>query len=255
MSGPGRDAEEAGGTATGGRLGKPRIHYRLVGSTNEEARRLGEGGAPHGTLVTAAEQRSGRGRQGRRWEAPPQTALLASVLVRDLDERHAVLPLAVAVAACEACEESAPVQCRIKWPNDVWIERRKVAGVLIEGRPQERWAVIGVGINVTTPQHAFPAELRETATSLAPAASDAAAPSVEAVLDHLLHTLAARLEDPAEEVLAAWRGRDALRGEPVAWAGGEGVALGVGDDGALLVDTPEGRVALDAGEVHLGTER
>ena len=78
-----------------------------------------------------------------------------------------LLPLATAVAVCEACEAHAPVECAIKWPNDVWIERRKVAGILIEGRPQEGWAVIGVGLNVSTAREEFPEELRATATSLA----------------------------------------------------------------------------------------
>ena len=78
-----------------------------------------------------------------------------SLILRDLDERHALLPLAAAVAVCEACEAAAPPA--IKWPNDVWIDRRKVAGILIEGRPQEGWAVLGIGLNVTT--DSFPPEL------------------------------------------------------------------------------------------------
>lgn len=234
-------------------LGRPHVHHRLTDSTNERAKALGGAGAPHGTLVTAEEQGAGRGRQGRRWQAPPGTSLLASLLVRGLEERHAVLPLAVAVAVCEACEAAAPaVACGIKWPNDVWIDRRKVAGILIEGRPQERWAVIGMGINVTTPAPAFPAELRETATSLVESASaGGAAITTRSVLDHLLAALAERLADDPESVLTAWRARDALLGAEVRWEGGSGVAAGVDAGGGLLVDTADGRISLDAGEVHL----
>ena len=124
-------------------IGTPRVHFRLTDSTNERARALAASGAPHGTLVTADEQQAGRGRQGRVWTAPPRSAVLMSVVLRELSE---TLPLAAAVAVSEAL----PLETRIKWPNDVWIDGRKVAGILVEGRPQEGWAVLGIGLNVTT---------------------------------------------------------------------------------------------------------
>lgn len=237
-----------------GALGLPRVHHRVTDSTNERAKELGARGAPHGTLVTAGRQTAGRGRQGRRWEAPADRALLASVVVRPLDAHDAVLPLAVAVAVCEACEEAAPVSCRIKWPNDVWVEGRKVAGILVEGRPQEGWAVVGVGINVTTTAAELPPGIRGATTSLAlargePGRSDE--PPATALLSALLRTLRERLEQAPGRVLSSWRERDALAGRPVAWEGGRGVATGVNDRGALLVDTPRGRLELDAAEVHL----
>jgi BirA family biotin operon repressor/biotin-[acetyl-CoA-carboxylase] ligase len=229
-------------------IGLPRAHWRLTDSTNERARQLAGSGAPHGTLVTADEQSAGRGRQGRSWSAPPRSAVLMSLLLRDLDVRQALLPLAAAVAVCEACEEEARVACGVKWPNDVWIDRRKVAGILVEGRPQEGWTVLGIGLNVDIPEDDFPSELRQTATSLLIA--DGARP-LEDVLKLLIDALARWLEAPPAEVLTAWRERDALRGERVSWEGGAGVAAGIDDSGALLVDTGEGRVALDSGEVHL----
>ena len=239
-------------------IGRPRVHHRRLGSTNDRARELAAAGAPAGTLVTATEQTAGHGRQGRPWKAPPGSAVLMSLVLRDLDVGHALLPLTAAVAVCEACERAAPVTCQIKWPNDVWIERRKVSGILVEGRPQEGWAVLGIGVNVTTTAEELPPELRETATSLelasAAAGEDAEGrerPSVEAVLGALLERLDARLRDPPEETLAAWGHRDALRGERVRWRGGAGTAAGIDDSGALLVDAAEGRIALDAGEVHL----
>src|SRR5204863_4282353 len=102
-----------------GLLGHPRVHHRVTASTNERAKELALAGAPHGTIVTADEQTAGRGRQGRTWVAPPGSALLLSVLLRDLGKAQAHLPLAAALAVCEACEQAAPVSCRIKWPNDV----------------------------------------------------------------------------------------------------------------------------------------
>jgi BirA family biotin operon repressor/biotin-[acetyl-CoA-carboxylase] ligase len=223
-------------------IGTPRVHWRLTDSTNERAKELADAGALHGTLVTADEQSAGRGRQGRAWTAPPGSAVLMSLILRDLDERHALLPLAAAVAVCEAL----PVDAAIKWPNDVWIDRRKVAGILIEGRPQEGWAVLGIGINVTT--DSFPAELAEIATSLQLAGH---ATTAAAVLTDLLAALDRWICAPPGPVLEAWRSRDALKGERVRWSDGEGIAGGIDDSGALVVETDHGPVTLDAGEVHL----
>ena len=233
-------------------LGHPRVHHRATDSTNERAKDLARGRAPHGTLVTADEQTAGRGRQGRAWAARPGTALLMSVVVRGLDARHAVLPLTTAVAVCQAAEACADVRCAIKWPNDVWIDGRKLAGILVEGRPQEGWAVVGVGINVTASAEDFPDELRGTATSLAIESGEPC--SRDALLEALLEALGARLDQDGERVLEDWRGRDALLGRRIAWAGGEGTAAGVDRSGALVVETAAGLVSLDAGEVHLRVE-
>jgi BirA family biotin operon repressor/biotin-[acetyl-CoA-carboxylase] ligase len=220
-------------------IGTPRVHHRRTDSTNERAKELAAAGAPHGTLVTADEQSAGRGRQGRVWTAPAGSAVLMSLVVRELDE---LLPITAAVAICEAL----PAEVAIKWPNDVWIDRRKLAGILVEGRPQEGWAVLGVGLNVTT--ESFPPELAETATSLKLAGVET---TPGQVLEALLPSLDAWLGAPADAVLPAWRDRDALKGERVRWTGGEGVAAGIDDSGSLLVDTRDGLVTLDAGEVHL----
>jgi BirA family transcriptional regulator, biotin operon repressor / biotin---[acetyl-CoA-carboxylase] ligase len=232
-------------------IGQPRVHYRVTDSTNERARLLAAAGAPHGTLVTADEQSAGRGRQGRAWTAPPRSAVLMSVVLRGLDERNALLPFAAALAVCEACEcEGGSPTCEIKWPNDVWINGKKLAGILIEGRPQEGWVVLGIGLNVFIDTDDFPPELRDTATSLL---IEYSAPDVEVMVREIVEHLEAWIESPADEILAEWRTRDALLGRTVRWDNGskEGVAAGVEDSGALIVETAEGRVTLDAGEVHL----
>ena len=220
-------------------IGRPRVHLRRTDSTNERARELAALGAPHGTLVTADEQTAGRGRQGRMWTAPPRAAVLMSVVLRELREG---LPLAAAVAVCEAL----PLPAAIKWPNDIWIGRRKVAGILVEGRPQEGWAVLGIGLNVATED--FPPELRESATSLRLEGSEI---SAEELLGALLVSLDRWLGRPTPDVLDAWRSHDALLGHQVRWSKGSGAAAGVDETGALLVDTASGRISLDAGEVHL----
>ena len=220
-------------------IGHPRVHFRVTDSTNERARALAAAGAPHGTLVTTDEQSAGRGRQGRTWSAPPKSAVLMSVVLRELSE---TLPLAAAVAVSEAL----PVEARIKWPNDVWVDGRKVAGILVEARPQEGWAVLGIGLNVTTEE--FLPELHATSLKLSGALL-----SVDESLAALVASLRTWLPRATEEILAAWRARDALRGRTVRWANGskEGTAAGVDDAGALIVETVDGRVTLEAGEVHL----
>jgi len=232
-----------------GRFEHPRVHYRLTDSTNARARELALAGAPDGTVVTADEQSAGRGRQGRAWAAPARKALLMSAIVRDLSRRDALLPLAVPVAVAEACDAVAGTRCGIKWPNDIWVDGRKLSGILLEGRPQDGWAVIGVGLNVSTRREEFPEELRATATSLAiESGSD---PGVPAVLNALVEALDRRLRDKPAAILSAWRERDVLLGSQIRWNAGEGTAAGLDEDGSLLVDTDSGLVALDAGEVHL----
>jgi BirA family biotin operon repressor/biotin-[acetyl-CoA-carboxylase] ligase len=220
-------------------LGRPHLHLRRTDSTNERAKALAAG-APHGLLITASEQTAGHGRQGRSWTAPAGEALLMSLVLHDWPE---LLPLAAAVAVAETTGAGA----RIKWPNDVLVDGRKVAGILVEGRPQEGWAVLGIGVNVAVRE--FPEELRGIAGSLGRSPAD-----VPIFLTTLLGALEQRLAEPADATIAAWSERDALLGNPVRWNGGEGVAAGVDAAGRLLVDLPGGdRTALDAGEVHLGT--
>jgi len=227
-------------------FGTPHRHFRSVDSTNTRARELAAAGAPGGTVVTASEQSAGRGRQGRTWTAPPAKALLYSAILRPLDQRHLLLPLAVPLAVCAAAEELQPeVECGVKWPNDVWVEGRKLAGVLIEARPQDGWAVIGVGLNLAIARGEFPPELRETAISLSSVDIGAATVALNKRLDEWV-------EASEEKVLAGWRERDTLRGREIAWEGGSGVADGIDDRGYLVVASAGvGSVVLGAGEVHL----
>jgi BirA family biotin operon repressor/biotin-[acetyl-CoA-carboxylase] ligase len=243
------------------RLGHPRVHLRCVGSTNERARELALAGAPHGTLVTASAQSAGRGRQGRRWSAPAGSSLLMSLLLREVPT---LLPLIAAVAVSEVAGPAA----RIKWPNDVVLETTspggdgwmaKLAGILVEGRLQAGWAVLGIGLNVAVRLDELPSELQPDELGRArggtglPAASMGLAPAdVEPVLARLIAALERWLSGPDEATLQAWRERDALRGREVAWAYGRGRAEGIDGTGRLIVALAEGgRTALGAGEVHL----
>jgi BirA family transcriptional regulator, biotin operon repressor / biotin---[acetyl-CoA-carboxylase] ligase len=221
-------------------LGRPRVHLRETTSTNDRARALALAGAPQGTLVTAGAQSAGRGRQGRVWTAPPGRALLMSMLLREWD---ALLPLRAGLAVADLAGAAAVV----KWPNDVLLDGRKLAGVLVEARPPE-WAVLGIGVNVAVDVDALPAEVRSRAATLGRPRS-----ALEPTLRELLELLERRLAEPAADCLAALRARDALRDRPLRWSGGEGTGAGIDDTGALLVRRADGRIdALEAGEVHLG---
>jgi BirA family transcriptional regulator, biotin operon repressor / biotin---[acetyl-CoA-carboxylase] ligase len=230
-------------------FGSPHRHFAGVGSTNTVARELAAAGAPHGTIVTADEQTAGRGRQGRSWTTPPGAALAYSAILRPLLPRHSVLPLAVPLAVCEVAERLRPgIECKVKWPNDIHLDGRKLAGILIEARPQDGWAVIGVGLNLTVAAEEFPAELRERATSLFP---ELARPAGEATT-RLSAALDCWIDADPERILAEWRRRDALLGRDVSWENGSGVADGIDERGYLLVRLADGdRVALGAGDVHL----
>jgi BirA family transcriptional regulator, biotin operon repressor / biotin---[acetyl-CoA-carboxylase] ligase len=223
------------------RLGSPRLHLRATTSTNDRARALAAAGAPHGTLVTAAEQTAGRGRQGRTWSAPAGRALLMSLVLRSPDR---MLPLAAAVAVAEA----AGPEAAIKWPNDVLLGGRKLAGILAEARPQDGWAVLGIGMNVAVRVDDLPDELRGTAATLGLEPRD-----VEAVLARVLAALDRSLTLDRAALLDAWRTRDALLGREVSWAEGSGRAAGIDGEGRLVVELAGGGLrALESGEVHLG---
>ncbi len=260
-------------------LGRPRVHLRRTDSTNERARALAFAGAPHGSLVTAAEQTAGRGRHGRRWSAPAASALLMSLVIRDAPPP--LLPLAAAVAVCDVVGS----QAQIKWPNDIVVELpaperglAKLAGILIEGRPyprghtlwgagrQEGWAVLGIGLNVAVRLDQLPPELRPGATERAGANAGLPAATlglqrsdVEPILGRMLQALERRLSEPAQTTLDAWRARDALRGREIVWGAvdsdaqlGRGRAEGIDGTGRLLVALESGgRTAIAAGEVHL----
>jgi BirA family biotin operon repressor/biotin-[acetyl-CoA-carboxylase] ligase len=231
-------------------FGLPHHHFRVTDSTNDRARELAEAGAPGGVVVTAQSQTAGRGRRGRVWTAPPGKALLYSAILRPLDAGHALLPLAVPVAVCEAIESLAPVRCQIKWPNDLWLEERKIGGVLIEARPPD-WAVIGVGLNLTIEAHEFPPDLRWPATSVGHGAT---ADAARTTLDE---RLGAWVDAEPEAVLGGFRERDALEGREVSWDQGEaaksGTAAGIDDDGNLVVVSADGgRLTLGSGEVSVG---
>ncbi|MGH2925317.1 MAG: biotin--[acetyl-CoA-carboxylase] ligase [Solirubrobacterales bacterium] len=260
-------------------FGAPRRHLRVTDSTNERARELALAGAPGGTVVTADVQTEGRGRRGRTWSAPSGKALLCSAILAPLELRHALLPLTVPIAVCEAVESLAPLECHVKWPNDVLVRQpemagagdptagrkdhagadpdprwRKLAGVLIEARPPD-WAVIGIGLNLSIEAGELPSDLRRPAASVGHGVEQAEA------LAAVCERLGSWIDAPDERLREEFARRDALAGRAVSWEGagsvapGSGVAEGIDERGNLTVVTPSGeRLSLGAGEVQLSAE-
>ncbi|MBV9116317.1 MAG: biotin--[acetyl-CoA-carboxylase] ligase [Acetobacteraceae bacterium] len=224
--------------------------YDSLGSTNDEARRLAEGGAAHGTVVAAREQTAGRGRAGRSWASPPENLYL-SVLLR-LDRtpgRLAELSFVAALAVADMVDAFLPtgVRATLKWPNDVLVGGAKISGILLE--QADGATIIGMGVNVV---HA-PAGTPYPATSLAREAGEASAVSVEACRTALLAALAKRLDAwlgaGFVPVRAAWLARAHPLGTPLRAGQTDGAFAGLDADGALLLDTSDGRCRVVAGEV------
>lgn len=141
----------------------------VTDSTNIQARMLGEAGAPHGTLVVADKQEGGKGRRGRSWVSEPGAGIWMSVLMRpEISTRSvSMLTLVMAMAAAKGIFEETGIECQIKWPNDLVLNKKKICGILTEMSTDQmeiKYVIPGTGINIS--QETFPDEIRETATSL-----------------------------------------------------------------------------------------
>jgi BirA family biotin operon repressor/biotin-[acetyl-CoA-carboxylase] ligase len=241
--------------AAGAVVGRPLSVLVSTASTNDDARAAAAAGAPHGATFVADTQTRGRGRGAHAWHSPPGENLYLSVVVRTAIEpaRVARLALVAGVAVARAVERLAGVAAAIKWPNDVEVRGRKIAGVLVEG--QIRGAVVdalvvGIGLNVGS--RAFSAELADRATSLAlEGAVVARARALAALLAELGAALAAFERGGLAPLLADVAARDALRDAPIRAGEALGVGAGIDAEGRLLVADREGRVhAIVSGSVE-----
>ncbi|MCA9672727.1 MAG: biotin--[acetyl-CoA-carboxylase] ligase [Myxococcales bacterium] len=234
-------------------------HLASVASTNDEAARLAAGGAAHGTLITADEQTAGRGRQGHVWFAPAGQNLTFSLVLRpDIAPSAApAIALAVGLGIAEGLEaQLAPAgkSAAVKWPNDVRVARRKIAGVLTELKADTRrieHVIVGVGLNVNT--RAFPDDLAAPATSLALelGADREPADVLADVLPPLERWIDRFIDEGAAPVVEAFVARGDFLGHPVRIGALHGEALGLDADGALRLrlDSGEERRVL-AGDLH-----
>jgi BirA family transcriptional regulator, biotin operon repressor / biotin---[acetyl-CoA-carboxylase] ligase len=230
----------------GGRLGRP---FRFVPRCDSTQDLLGPDD-PEGALVVADEQTGGRGRQGRRWLAPPGKAILSSLLLRPpADRRHAELSLVAGVAVADAVEEALDLAAQIKWPNDVLVNRKKVAGILAEAR--DGAVVLGIGVNVNQRREELPPD------ATTPAASLRTVDGVERAREPILARILARLEhhydlwraDGLDAIYDDLGSRDFLRGRRVTVNGVGGTALRIDRQGRLVVDVGGEERIVESGEV------
>jgi BirA family biotin operon repressor/biotin-[acetyl-CoA-carboxylase] ligase len=234
-------------------------HFQSLASTSDRLRSRPR--APQWSVVVADEQTAGRGRHGRSW-ASPRGGLYLSVLLRPslAAGRAALLPLAVAVACCDALEELG-LHAQIKWPNDLVVGDRKLGGILVEassdgGRLDS--AIVGIGVNLDLAEDALPAGLAGASTSFRAETGRTVSPleTAAVVLARLTVWYAALARDERGRMLSAWRERAASWwGSAVEVRCGESVLCGVARDvdhrGALLLDLPDGTsVALLSGEAR-----
>jgi BirA family biotin operon repressor/biotin-[acetyl-CoA-carboxylase] ligase len=242
-------------------VGREVVYLRETGSTNDEARRLARAGAAEGTLVIADYQRSGRGRLDRRWEAPPGSCLLLSLVFRPLLAPHQVqlLTMVCGLAMAGAIEAETGVKAGLKWPNDVMLGPAKAGGILTElelDGDRLAFVVVGIGLNVNLDPGQLPADLIAPATSLSRSLGREVARLP--LLWALLTEVEARYErlsaghSPQEE----WAERLVTLGRKITVSSVgtvlEGLAEGVDANGALLVRLADGRLErVVAGDVSL----
>ncbi len=231
------------------------LWYQAVTSTNDVASVLADGGAPEGTIVVANAQSAGRGRRGRTWASPPGAGLYVSILLRPT-RGASLLTIAAGVAVAEGIQAATGLDVDLKWPNDVFIGGRKVAGILAEASSTAAGidAIVGCGINVLPA--AYPPDVALRATSLERELGRAVDRGL--LLAECLVSLTARYADlqcgRLTDLTDAWRLRAAATlGRRVrGGAGGlvfEGVAEDLDESGALVVRTATGLTSVTAGEV------
>ncbi len=234
------------------------VRCGVVDSTQAIAFDLAERGAADGTAVVADAQTEGRGRRGRVWYAEPGTSLLVSIVLRPRLEPRSLplLSFAAALSVAGTIQRLAGVAPRLKWPNDVLVGGRKIAGILLESRVSDSGAVVVTGIGLNLAQERFPAPVAETATSLV--LETGCRIDREATLDVLLdeiHHWRARLEqDGFAPLRARWLALADTIGRKVAVDGVTGIALDLAMDGALLIDVGSSVRAVIAGDVREHTD-
>jgi len=205
---------------------------------------------PEGAVAVAEEQTAGRGRMGRRWDAPASSSILFSVLLRPPPERRAAeLTLVAGVATAVAVEHATGLAAQLKWPNDVMLNRRKVAGVLAELK--DAAVILGIGLNVNQKPGELPAEAKATAGSLRSVTGREyeRGPILANLLLELEHRYDAWRAGGIDAIYDDLGSRDFLRGRRVTVDGVAGTAQMIARDGRLVVETESGPVVVESGEV------
>jgi BirA family biotin operon repressor/biotin-[acetyl-CoA-carboxylase] ligase len=241
-----------------------RLHYYdQIGSTNDEAFRLGEEGAPEGTVLIAESQSSGKGRMQRVWYSPPGANIYTSVILKPPvgTIQATQIPIAAGVAAAETINEFCPGKAWIKWPNDVLIGGKKVCGILAQMKMSGQavdFVVVGVGINVNLTREQFPPDIQEIATSLAIEAGGEI--SRPALIIRLYENMAKWYRELTRNGFAAvrerWLNQSEMIGKTVSVIfkseAVSGKAVGLDEDGSLILMTANNqKMTVSAGDASI----
>lgn len=250
------DRDRVSGALETTSFGRTLVCHAEAGSTNDLAWALADEGASDGTVVVAEYQSSGRGRRGRSWHSPPSSGLWFSVLMRPeaSPDQVGVITLGAGVAVAEAVGVSG-LRCTVKWPNDVQVRERKLAGILTESRVEGgkvAAVVIGIGLNVHQDAGDFPQHLRPIATSIY---REGRTVERSLLLAEILNRLEAMFSGSTQSVLSDWRRLAVGWNEPVRVDVGdkyiEGDLHDLTEEGALVIlDANENRHVIYAGDVH-----
>ena len=205
---------------------------------------------PEGALAACDEQTAGRGRQGRTWVSPPGTAILCSILLRPPPDRVASeLSLVAGTAVAEAIEAAIGLAVQVKWPNDVMLNRRKVAGILAEA--SDGRVIVGIGVNVSQERSELPTDTKAAAGSLytIEGVKHERAPLLGSIIGHLERNYDAWLEHGLDGIYGSLGSRDFLRGRRVTVDGSQGIGVKIDRDGRFLVDVGGDVRAVESGEI------
>jgi BirA family biotin operon repressor/biotin-[acetyl-CoA-carboxylase] ligase len=229
-----------------GRFGHPYVYEKSCESTQD----LLGADMPEGALALCDEQTEGRGRQGRSWTAPPGTAILFSLLLRPPSDRVvSELSLVAGTAVAEAIEGQVGLAVQVKWPNDVMLNRRKVAGILSEA--SGGIVTVGIGVNVNQERGELPDETNVPAGSLytIDGIKRERAPVLAAILERLELNYDAWLERGLDGIYDSLGSRDFLRGRRIAVNGQSGIGVKIDRDGRFLVHVGGEEQAVESGEI------
>lgn len=239
----------------------PLTVYKTIGSTNTEAKFLAVKNAGHGTTIIAEEQTEGRGRFGRKFFSPADSGIYMSIILRpELNIENSVLvTTAAAVAVCKAVEKFTNASARIKWVNDIFIDDKKVCGILTEAVTNFESSmmdslVVGIGLNVKTKNEDFPLELQDIAGSILDDEQNSIRNQLAAEIINQVLNIAGNLKD--KSYMQEYKDRSMILGERILYKKGnnwqEGCALDIDNYGGLIVYTSDGqKLTLNSGEVSI----
>jgi len=242
-------------------VGSNIVYREVLDSTQNLAISVAGRQDSHGTVVIADQQKSGRGRMKRKWLSPKGGLWLSVVLHPSIPTaRITLLPFAAAIAVCEAIREATKLDARLKWPNDIMISGKKVAGILLDisaEAEQVNYAVIGVGLNANVDSSAISSHLENS--KITSIKDELGREISRLVLTRLLlqklEQYCSELERDAPGILRKWKQRSDMLGRKVSVAQGgktiHGIAADLNDDGSLLIKKEDGEISITSGDVQV----